>query len=107
MSPADAVQRITAFPGLGLWTATSTVLACHGDPDTLVLRDYGMPTLVNYAFTGETRRLPPDEGGDETMCAHLEPWRGHRQRVIRLLFAAGIEVPRRHPKAFNPDIRRL
>lgn len=107
MSAPDAVRRLSALPGLGLWTATATVLASHGDPDTLVLRDYGMPTLVNYAFTGETRRLPPDEGGDEIMCAHLEPWRGHRQRIVRLLFAAGVSAPRRGPKAFNPDIRRL
>ncbi len=107
MSAADALVRLSALPGLGEWTATATVLACHGDPDTIVLRDYGLPTLVNYAFTGESKRLDPDRGGDEIMCAHLEPWRGHRQRIIRLLYAAGISVPRRGPKSFNPDIRRL
>ena len=64
-----------------MWTATATIVACHGDPDTLVLRDWGMPTLVNWVFTGDARRLDPDDGGDEIMCAHLEPWRGHRQRV--------------------------
>lgn len=107
MAPADALRRLTALPGLGAWTATATLVASHGDPDVIVLRDYGMPTLVNYAFTGDATRLPPDEGGDDIMCAHLEPWRGHRQRIIRLLFAAGIRAPRRAPRAFNPDIRRL
>lgn len=107
MTAADALVRLSALPGFGNWTATATVLACHGDPDTIVLRDYGLPTLVNYAFTGETKRLDPDRGGDEIMCALLEPWRGHRQRIIRLLYAAGVTVPRRGPKAFNPDIRRL
>lgn len=107
MDAPAAIERLLALPGLGAWTATATVVATHGDPDTIVLRDYGMPTLVNYAFTGDARRLLPDEGGDEIMCRHLEPWRGHRQRVIRLMFAAGVSVPRRAPRSYNPDIRRL
>jgi len=107
MNVDEAFQRLTALPGLGAWTATATMVSTHGHPDVIVLRDYGQPTMVNYAFTGDATRLPPDEGGDETMCAHLEPWRGHRQRIIRLLFAAKIQAPRRGPRAFNPDIRRL
>lgn len=103
----EAITRLSALPGLGIWTATATALASHGDPDTLLLRDYGMPTLVNYAFTGDATHLDPDRGGDEIMCAHLEPWRGHRQRIIRLLYAANISVPRRGPRQRNPDIRRL
>jgi 3-methyladenine DNA glycosylase/8-oxoguanine DNA glycosylase len=107
MSAADAITRLSALPGFGIWTATATVVAALGDPDTILLRDYGMPTKVNYAFTGDATRLDPDAGGDDVMCAHLEPWSGHRQRIIRLLFAAGINPPRRAPRAFNPDIRRL
>lgn len=107
MTPAAARERLSALRGLGMWTATSVVTATHGDPDTVVLRDYGLPTLVNYAFTGEARRVPADDGGDELMCRHLAPWVGHRQRIIRLLFTVGVKVPRRGPRAFNPDIRRL
>jgi 3-methyladenine DNA glycosylase/8-oxoguanine DNA glycosylase len=107
MGPAEALARLTALPGLGAWTATSVVTVSHGDPDTVVLRDYGLPTMINYAFTGEARRLPPDEGGDDVMCRHLAPWAGHRQRIVRLLFTVGVGVPRRGPRAFNPDIRRL
>ena len=107
MPVADAIERLSALPGLGVWTATATVIASHGDPDTILLRDYGMATKVNYAFTGDATRLDPDAGGDEIMCAHLEPWRGHRQRIVRLLFVAGIDPPRRGARAFNPDIRRL
>ncbi len=106
--PVDAaIERLSALPGLGVWTATATVIASHGDPDTILLRDYGMPTKVNYAFTGDATRLDPDAGGDAIMCAHLEPWRGHRQRIVRLLFVAGIDPPRRGPRAVNPDIRNL
>ena len=66
-----------------------------------------MPTLVNDAFTGDATRLDPDDGGDEIMCRLLEPFRVHRQRIIRLLFAAGISAPRRGARRRNPDIRRL
>ena len=107
MPTAKALERLSALPGLGAWTATATLLASHGDPDVIVQRDYGMPTLVNYAFTGESKRLDPDRGGDEIMAAHLAPWAGHRQRVVRLIMTAGVAVPRRAPKAFNPDIRRF
>ncbi|MEM9515993.1 MAG: DNA-3-methyladenine glycosylase 2 family protein [Actinomycetota bacterium] len=107
MSTADAYARLTALPGFGAWTATSTLIASHGDPDVIMLGDYGMPTKVNYAFTGDATRLPPEDGGDDVMAAHLEPWRGHRQRIVRLLFAAKVNPPRRAPRAFNPDIRRM
>ncbi len=107
MTPADARVRLSVLPGLGDWTATSVIIASHGDPDTVVLRDYGLPTMVNYAFTGDARRLDADRGGDEIMCRHLAPWTGHRQRIIRLLSTVGVAVPRRGPRAFNPDIRRL
>jgi 3-methyladenine DNA glycosylase/8-oxoguanine DNA glycosylase len=107
MSASDALTRLTALPGMGAWTATSVITASHGDPDTIVLRDFGLPTMVNYAFTGDAVRVPPDEGGDDLMGRHLAPWAGHRQRIIRLLFTVGVSVPRRGPRAFNPDIRRL
>jgi 3-methyladenine DNA glycosylase/8-oxoguanine DNA glycosylase len=107
MTAADARVRLSALPGLGPWTATSVITSSHGDPDTIVLRDYGLPTLVNHAFTGDARRLPADEGGDEIMCRHLAPWTGHRQRIVRLLYTAGVSAPRRGPRARNPDIRRL
>jgi hypothetical protein len=90
-----------------VWTATSVIGTCHGDPDTIVLRDYGLPTMVNYAFTGDATRLRAEQGADEVMCRHLAPWAGNRQRIVRLLFTAGVVPPRRAPHARNPDIRRL
>ncbi len=107
MDTPDAMTRLTALPGMGAWTATSVITASHGAPDTIVLRDFGLPTMVNYAFTGDAARVPPDDAGDDLMARHLAPWAGHRQRIIRLLFTAGVSVPRRGPRAFNPDIRRL
>lgn len=107
MDVGHALRRLTALRGLGPWTATSVVGVSHGDPDVVVLRDYGLPTMVNYAFTGDARRLRADDGGDDVMCGHLAPWLGHRRRVVRLLYAAGSPPPRRAPRAVNPDIRVL
>lgn len=107
MTAADAVTRLTALPGLGMWTATATLAVSLGDPDTVIVGDYGMPTLANYFFTGDARRLPPEPDGDRIMLEHLAPWTGHRHRVMRLLMASGVSVPRRAPRARNPDIRRM
>lgn len=107
MKPVDAVVRLSALPGLGTWTATATVGTTHGAPDTVLLGDYGMPTMVNFFFTGDSRRLPPEPDGDRIMLEHLAPWPGHRQRVVRLIMASPLKVPRRGPRARNPDIRRL
>ena len=107
MEPADAFARLTALPGMGAWTATSVISVSLGAPDTIVLGDFHLPTMVNYAFTGDARRIAPDAGGDALMCRHLEPWSGHRQRIVRLLSTVGVSAPRRAPRSINPDIRRL
>lgn len=98
----DALQRLSALPGLGIWTATATASVSHGHPDVVVLGDYGIPTMVSYAFTGCTRRV-----GDERMLELLEPFAGQRHRVVRLLYRAGLHPPRRAPRARNPRIAEL
>ena len=40
MSCVRRPRPASALPGLGVWTATSTITTSHGDPDTIVLRDY-------------------------------------------------------------------
>ena len=44
---------------------------------------------------------------DDDMLALLEPWRGHRQRVVRLLLAGGPRRPRRGPRFAPTDHRRI
>jgi hypothetical protein len=41
------------------------------------------------------------------MLELLEPWRGHRQRVVRLLLAGGPRRPRRGPRTAPTDYRAL
>jgi 3-methyladenine DNA glycosylase/8-oxoguanine DNA glycosylase len=94
MPVTEAVVRLQALPGLGAWTATSVAAAAFGDPDTVVLGDFWFPTVVRHALAGD-RRWCPDDG---PMLDLLEPFTGHRGRVVRLLCAAGFQPARRAPR---------
>ena len=54
--------------------------------------DFHLPNLVAFALAGEPR------GDDERMLELLEPYRGQRARVIRLLELSGIRAPRYGPR---------
>lgn len=91
--PLDAAYgRLTALPGIGPWTAAEVAVRALGDPDALSVGDFHLKNLVAYAFTGERT------GTDEQMIRLLEPYRGHRARVVRLLEASGIRPPARGPR---------
>lgn len=92
MPVGAAAARLQALPGIGEWTAAEVAAVALGDPDALSLGDYHLPHMVAFALAGEER------GSDERMLELLEPYRGHRARVIRLLLAAGIDAPRRGPR---------
>jgi 3-methyladenine DNA glycosylase/8-oxoguanine DNA glycosylase len=94
MPLAAAVNRLQAVPGLGAWTATSVAAAAFGHPDTVVLGDFWFPTVVRHALAGD-RRWCPDDG---PMLTLLEPFSGHRGRVVRMLCAAGFQPARRAPR---------
>ena len=92
MAPAEARSRLTALPGLGPWSAAEVAFVALGDPDAVSLGDYHLPHLVSYALTGEPR------GDDARMLELLEPWRGQRGRVIKLLEAGADAPPRYGPR---------
>ena len=93
MPPAEARRLLGALPGVGPWTAAWVAQVALGDPDAVPLGDLHYPHLVSWALAGEPR------GDDDRMLELLEPYAGHRGRVIRLLEAAGLRVPRRAPRA--------
>lgn len=93
--------RLTAFRGIGPWTAAEVTLRALGDPDAVSLGDFHLPDLVAWALAGEPR------GTDERMVELLEPWRGHRARVVRLLETSGLAAPRYGPRVAPRDIRGL
>lgn len=92
MDLPSARRRLEAFPGVGSWTAAKIAQVALGDPDAVPVGDYHLPHAVAYALEGVPRST------DERMLELLEPYRGHRARVIRLIGVAGITAPRYGPK---------
>lgn len=101
MSRQAAWVRLQSIDGIGPWTAAAVMGIARGDPDTVSVGDYHLPNTVTWALAGEAR------GDDERMLELLEPYRGHRRRVVMLLKAAGISAPKFGPKqAIQPIARR-
>lgn len=101
MAPAAALARLRVVPGVGEWTAAETVQRALGDPDTVSVGDYHIHDRVVHALTGRPR------GDDAEMLRLLEPWRGQRQRVVRLVELSGLDAPRFGPRYSPPDMRAM
>ncbi len=94
-----AVERaLRSIPGVGVWTSAETTQRAHGDPDSPSVGDYHLPALVGWALIGK----PVDDDG---MLELLEPWRGHRQRIMRLIEQSGVTKPRFGPRITIEDHR--
>ena len=87
----DRDRVLTSLPGVGAWTSAETRIRALGDPDAVSVGDYHLAHEVGFALTG-TRT------DDDGMLELLAPWAGQRQRVIRLIFASGVQEPRRGPR---------
>lgn len=98
LSAADAGAKMQTIPGIGVWTAAEVVQRTHGCPDSISVGDYHLASYVGYALTG---RKTDDAG----MIALLEPWRGHRQRVVRMLGLSGFRKPTFGPRMTIQDHR--
>ena len=88
----DAYARLMAVPGIGPWTTAEVGVRALGDDDAVSVGDFHLPNLVAFALAGEPR------GDDARMLELLEPYRGQRARVIRLLELSGIRAPRYGPR---------
>lgn len=98
---ASVGSALLAHRGIGPWTVAEVAIRAFGDPDAVSVGDANLPSLVTWALAGEPR------GTDERMLELLEPYRGQRGRVIRLLELAGGGPPRRAPRAAPRRIERL
>jgi len=92
LEPAEARRLLMTLPGIGPWSAAEVSAVAHGDRDVVSLGDYHLPHQVAWALGGEVR------GTEARMLELLEPYRGHRARVIRLLTLGGIQAPRFGPR---------
>jgi 3-methyladenine DNA glycosylase/8-oxoguanine DNA glycosylase len=100
-SPTEAYARLGAVPGIGPWTLAEVGRIAFGDPDAVSVGDYHLPNVVAYALAREAR------ADDVRMLELLEPYRGQRGRVQRLLEAAGIQAPRYGPRMAPHRIAEL
>ncbi|HEU4948108.1 MAG TPA: DNA-3-methyladenine glycosylase 2 family protein [Kribbella sp.] len=92
---AEVERRLRSLPGVGVWTAAEVRQRAHGDADAFSFADYHVSRNVSYALTGEEL--------DDDGCAELiEPYRGHRFRVQRLLELTGQGHPRHGPRMTLP-----
>ena len=89
---SEATSRLTALAGIGPWTAAEVVRSAFGDPDAVSVGDYHMPNSVAWALAGEPRAT------NARMLELLEPYRGQRGRVQRLLEVGRITAPRHGPR---------
>ena len=89
---AEAYARLMSVPGIGPWTAAEVGIRALGDPDAVSVGDFHLPNVVAWALAGEPR------ADDRRMLELLEPWRGHRARVVRMIELAGIRPPAYGPR---------
>ena len=98
---AEVYARLGAVPGIGPWTLAEVGRVAFGDPDAVSVGDYHLPNLVAWALAREPR------ANDARMLELLEPYRGQRGRVQRLLEASGIRAPRYGPRMSPQRIGEL
>ena len=97
--PIDQVATsLSTLPGVGPWTVAETLQRTHGAADVVSVGDFHLAHHVGEALTG--RRT--DDAG---MLELLAPWAGHRQRIVRLIYASGIRFSRFGPRLAATDFR--
>ena len=101
LSSAEASRRLRSLDGIGEWTAAEVTRVAFGDPDAVSVGDYHVPRLVAWSLAGETG------GGDARMLELLEPYRGQRARVVRLLELGGRFPPRSAPRMAPRSIEAI
>lgn len=89
-TPAQVQARLQRIRGIGPWTAAMVTASSLGDADAVPVGDLHIPNNVTYLLAGEPR------GTDARMLELLEPYAGHRWRVIRM--AKGVKTPRYAPR---------
>lgn len=101
MTRGAALARLRALPGIGPWTAAEVARQAFGDPDAVSLGDFHVPDMVCWALAGEPR------GDDTRMLELLEPYRGQRARLVRLIERSGISAPKYGPRMRDRPIGRI
>jgi len=81
----EAVRRLTAVPGVGLWTAEVYLLFAAGHPDIFPARDVALQAAVGHALGLESR---PAEKALAALAELWAPWRGVAARLFWAYYRA-------------------
>jgi endonuclease III len=89
---ADAAHRLSLLRGIGEWTIGVVLASAMGEPDAVAVGDFHLKNIIGWALAGEARAT------DERMLELLQPYRGQRGRVVRLLTLDGNGAPKFGPR---------
>ncbi len=96
-STAEVKARLEHIRGIGIWTSNMITASVMGDADAVPVGDYHFPNTVAWHLAQEPR------ADDPRMLELLEPYAGHRWRIIRLCTSSGT-APKYGPRlAMNAD----
>ena len=90
-TPEQVAARLERIRGIGPWTTAMITATAMGNADAVPVGDYHLPNTVAWHLAAEER------ADDARMLELLEPWKGHRCRVIRLAKSNG-SAPKRGPR---------
>ncbi len=92
MPTAKAASLLQKVRGIGPWSTAMTLGLRFARPEPVPVGDYQVPHMLAWALAGEPRAT------EARMLELLQPFKGLAFRVVRLLFAARIQAPRRGPR---------
>lgn len=91
---------LRSVPGIGAWTISEVATRVVGDADAVPWGDYHLGRTVGTGLAGRIVET------DAEVAELLEPFRPHRQRVVRLLgLSPFVRVERRGPRMSRVDHR--
>ncbi|MDI7864346.1 DNA-3-methyladenine glycosylase [Rhizobiaceae bacterium n13] len=85
MPAAEAVARLVAIKGIGLWTAEVYLMFCGGHPDVFPAGDVALRAAVADALGLDAR---PEERRLREIASDWSPWRSVAARVFWAYYAA-------------------
>lgn len=99
--PGVVYRGLRSIPGVGVWTAAEVGHRALGDADAVPFGDFHVAKDVGTALLG--RRID-----DAELADLLQPWAGHRFRVVRLVQLSPLaRTERRGPRLARVDHRRI
>jgi len=89
---AQLSKYLLSVRGVGPWTVQHLLGSSCGYADAVLTGDFGLPNTIAFFLIGKER------SNDKEMLQLLEPYAGHRFRVVNYLWQAGNFAPRRGPR---------